>query len=37
MSLIGQSRFLRAACLPALMAGLSLFWIALVLMVARTG
>jgi hypothetical protein len=35
MSLIGQSRFARAALLPALMAGLSLFWIALVLLVAR--
>jgi hypothetical protein len=37
MSLVGQSRFARAAMLPALMAALSLFWVALVLLVARLG
>jgi hypothetical protein len=36
LSLIARSRFARAALLPALMAMLSLFWVALVLLVARS-
>jgi hypothetical protein len=36
LSLIVRSRFMRAALLPALMAVLSLFWVALVLLVARS-
>jgi hypothetical protein len=35
LSLIGQSRFARALALPAIMTALSLFWVGLVLLVAR--
>jgi len=35
MASIANSRMLRAVALPILMAALSLFWVALVLLVAR--
>jgi hypothetical protein len=35
MSSMSNSRFVRAIALPTLMAMLSLFWVALVLLVAR--